>query len=200
MMMNHSTNALFFDNVEIPADSLIGQEGKGFSYILDGMNAERILVASDSLGDGRWFIEKAVAYSSQRVIFGRPIGANQGVQFPIAKAHMAIEAADLMRIKAAKLFDAGEPCGPEANMAKYSGRGGGVGRGQCLHRRPRRLRLCRGVRRRAQVPRGAPLQDGAHQQQPGDGLRRRARPRHAALVLRGRGAGEAAEPGGDRCP
>src|SRR6188474_902849 len=119
MMMNHSTNALFFDNVEIPADSLIGQEGKGFSYILDGMNAERILVASDSLGDGRWFIEKAVAYSSQRVIFGRPIGANQGVQFPIAKAHMAIEAADLMRIKAAKLFDAGEPCGPEANMAKY---------------------------------------------------------------------------------
>ena len=119
MMMNHSTNALFFDNVEIPADSLIGQEGKGFSYILDGMNAERILVASDSLGDARWFIEKAVAYSSQRVIFGKPIGANQGVQFPIAKAHMAIEAADLMRTKAARMFDAGIPCGPEANMAKY---------------------------------------------------------------------------------
>jgi acyl-CoA dehydrogenase len=119
MMMNHSTNALFFDNMEIPADSLIGQEGKGFSYILDGMNAERILVASDSLGDARWFIEKAVAYSSQRVIFGKPIGANQGVQFPIARAYMAIEAADLMRTKAAKLFDAGLPCGPEANMAKY---------------------------------------------------------------------------------
>jgi acyl-CoA dehydrogenase len=119
MMMNHSTNALFFDNLEIPADSLIGQEGHGFSYILDGMNAERILVASDSLGDARWFIEKAVAYSSQRVIFGKPIGANQGVQFPIAKAHMAIEAADLMRTKAAKLFDADIPCGPEANMAKY---------------------------------------------------------------------------------
>jgi acyl-CoA dehydrogenase len=119
MMMNHSTNALFFDNMEIPADSLVGQEGKGFSYILDGMNAERILVASDSLGDARWFIEKAVAYSSQRVIFGKPIGANQGVQFPIAKAHMAIEAADLMRTKAAKMFDAGIPCGPEANMAKY---------------------------------------------------------------------------------
>ena len=118
-MMNHSTNALFFDNMEIPADSLIGQEGKGFSYILDGMNAERILVASDSLGDARWFIEKAVAYSTQRVIFGKPIGANQGVQFPIAKAHMAIEAADLMRTKAAKMFDAGIPCGPEANMAKY---------------------------------------------------------------------------------
>jgi acyl-CoA dehydrogenase len=119
MMMNHSTNALFFDHAEIPAESLIGQEGKGFSYILDGMNAERILVASDSLGDGRWFIEKAVAYASQRVIFGKPIGANQGVQFPIAQAHMAIEAADLMRTKAAKLFDAGQPCGPEANMAKY---------------------------------------------------------------------------------
>ena len=119
MMMNHSTNALFFDDMEIPATSLIGEEGKGFSYILSGMNAERILVASDSLGDGRWFIEKAVAYSSQRVIFGRPIGANQGVQFPIAKAHMAIEAADLMRTKAAKMFDAGIPCGPEANMAKY---------------------------------------------------------------------------------
>jgi acyl-CoA dehydrogenase len=119
MMMNHSTNALFFDNVEVPAESLIGQEGKGFAYILDGMNAERILVASDSLGDSRWFIEKAVAYASQRVIFGKPIGANQGVQFPIAKAHMSVEAADLMRTKAAKLFDTGQPCGPEANMAKY---------------------------------------------------------------------------------
>jgi acyl-CoA dehydrogenase len=119
MMMNHSTNALFFDNVEIPAESLVGEEGRGFAYILDGMNAERILVASDSLGDGRWFIEKAVAYASHRVIFGKPIGANQGVQFPIAKAHMAVEAADLMRTKSAKLFDAGLPCGAEANMAKY---------------------------------------------------------------------------------
>jgi acyl-CoA dehydrogenase len=121
MMMNHSTNALFFDNMEIPAESLIGEEGKGFSYILDGMNAERILVASDSLGDGRWFIDKAVAYSNHRVIFGRPIGANQGVQFAIAKAHIAIEAAQLMRDKAAALFDAGQPCGGEANMAKYLG-------------------------------------------------------------------------------
>jgi acyl-CoA dehydrogenase len=119
MMMNHSTNALFFDNMEIPAEGLIGEEGKGFSYILDGMNAERILVAADSVGDGRWFIEKAVAYSSQRVVFGKPIGSNQGVQFPIAKAHMAVEAADLMRTKAARLFDGGLPCGPEANMAKY---------------------------------------------------------------------------------
>jgi acyl-CoA dehydrogenase len=119
MMMNHSTNALFFDDVEIPAESLIGEEGRGFAYILDGMNAERILVASESIGDGRWFVERAVAYSSQRVVFGRPIGANQGVQFPIARAHMAVQAAALMRDKAAALFDAGEPCGAEANMAKY---------------------------------------------------------------------------------
>ena len=119
MMMNHSTNALFFDNVEIPVASLIGEEGRGFTYILDGMNAERILVGSESVGDGRWFVDKAVAYSSQRVIFGRPIGANQGVQFPIAKAHTAVGAAALMRDKAAALFDAGEPCGAEANMTKY---------------------------------------------------------------------------------
>jgi acyl-CoA dehydrogenase len=119
MMMNHSTNALFFDHMEIPADSLIGEEGRGFAYILDGMNAERILVASDSIGDSRRFVERAVAYSNQRVVFGRPIGANQGVQFPIARAHMAVEAAELMRNKAAALYDAGERCGPEANMAKY---------------------------------------------------------------------------------
>jgi acyl-CoA dehydrogenase len=119
MMMNHSTNALFFDDVEIPTDTLIGEEGRGFAYILDGMNAERILVGSESIGDGRWFVEKAVIYSGQRVIFGKAIGANQGVQFPIAKAHTAVEAAALMRDKAAALFDAGQPCGPEANMAKY---------------------------------------------------------------------------------
>jgi len=118
MMMNHSTNALFFDDMEIPADSLVGEEGKGFQYILSGMNAERILVASESIGDGRWFTDKAVAYSSQRVIFGKPIGANQGVQLPIARAYANVEAAALMRDKAAALFDAGEPCGGEANMAK----------------------------------------------------------------------------------
>ena len=118
-MLNHSTNVLFFDDVEIPADSLVGVEGKGFSHILDGMNAERVLVASQSVGDGRWFVEKASQYANDRVIFGKPIGTNQGVQFPIAKAHMAVEAADLMRLKAAAMFDAGEPCGPEANMAKY---------------------------------------------------------------------------------
>jgi len=121
MMLNHSTNVVYFDNVHIPADSLIGEEGKGFTYILDGMNAERILVASESIGDGHWFIDKAVQYSKDRVIFDKPIGANQGVQFPIAKAHMAVEAAALMRLKAAAMFEAGIPCGAEANMAKYLG-------------------------------------------------------------------------------
>jgi len=117
MMMNHSTNALFFDNVEIPADSLIGEEGKGFHYILDGMNAERILIAAECIGDGHWFIERARTYASQRVVFGKPIGANQGIQFPIARAYAAVQAADLMRYQAAWLFEQGLPCGPEANMA-----------------------------------------------------------------------------------
>jgi alkylation response protein AidB-like acyl-CoA dehydrogenase len=119
MMMNHSTNALFFDDMEIDADSLVGEEGKGFSYILSGMNAERVLVASESIGDGRWFTDKAVAYSGARTVFGKPIGANQGVQFPIARAHMNVQAAALMRDKAAALFEAQLPCGAEANMAKF---------------------------------------------------------------------------------
>jgi len=118
-MINHATNQLFFDNLEVPAENLNGTEGEGFRYILDGMNAERILIASESVGDGRWFIERAVRYANQRVVFDRPIGQNQGVQLPLANAHMAVEAADLMRLKAAALFDAGQPCGAEANMAKY---------------------------------------------------------------------------------
>ncbi len=117
-MLNHETNEVFFNNVEIPADALIGQEGQGFRYILDGMNAERILIAAECIGDGRWFIERASSYARQREVFGRPIGQNQGVQFPIAQAHAAIEAADLMRYKAAWLFDQHEPCGAEANMSK----------------------------------------------------------------------------------
>jgi acyl-CoA dehydrogenase len=118
-LMNHATTEIFLDGVEVPADGLVGEEGKGFRYILDGMNAERILIAAECIGDGRWFVEKAVAYAGEREVFGRPIGANQGVQLPIAKAHVAVEAADLMRWKAASLFDAGEPCGAEANMAKH---------------------------------------------------------------------------------
>ncbi len=117
-MVNHETNEVFFDNVEVPAENLVGEEGKGFSYILDGMNAERILIAAECIGDGYWFIEKARNYASERIVFDRPIGENQGVQFPIAQAYANVRAADLMRYEAAHLFDAGQPCGAEANMAK----------------------------------------------------------------------------------
>jgi len=117
-LMNHATTEIFLDGVEVPADALVGDEGKGFRYILDGMNAERILIAAECIGDGRWFVGKAASYASERVVFGKPIGANQGVQFPIAQAHAAIEAADLMRYKAAWLFEQGAPCGAEANTAK----------------------------------------------------------------------------------
>ncbi len=117
-MVNHETNEVFFDNVHIPADSLIGEEGRGFRYVLDGMNAERILIAAECIGDGRWFVRRAAQYGSERVVFDRPIGQNQGVQFPIAKAHVHVEAADLMRWRACDLFDEGEACGAEANMAK----------------------------------------------------------------------------------
>ena len=117
-MMNHATTELFFDDLEVPVDALVGEEGKGFRYLIDGLNAERILIAAECVGDGRWFIERATKYANDRVVFGRPIGQNQGVQFPIARAHVNVEAADLMRIRAAELFDRGEPCGAEANMAK----------------------------------------------------------------------------------
>jgi acyl-CoA dehydrogenase len=118
-MVNHETNVAFFEDLEIPAENLIGEEGKGFRYILDGLNAERALIAAECIGDGRWFVEKARRYASERIVFDRPIGQNQGVQFPIAQAHIEIEAADLMRWKACELFDRHEPCGAEANMAKY---------------------------------------------------------------------------------
>jgi acyl-CoA dehydrogenase len=117
-MMNHSTTEVFFDNVEIPAENLIGEEGKGFRYVLSGMNAERILIAAECVGDAKWFIEKASAYGKERVVFGRPISQNQGVQFPIAKAYAQMRAAELMVHQAAGLFEAGEDCGAEANMAK----------------------------------------------------------------------------------
>lgn len=117
-MVNHETNELFFENLEIPAENLIGEEGKGFKYILDGLNAERALIAAECIGDGYWFIDKVMRYAKERIVFGRPIGQNQGVQFPIAKAYVNVEAASLMRYKACELFDAGKPCGAEANMAK----------------------------------------------------------------------------------
>jgi acyl-CoA dehydrogenase len=117
-MINYDTNQLFFRDVRVPVENLIGEEGKGFRYILDGMNVERILVASESIGDGRWFVSKASKYAAERIVFGRPIGANQSVQFPIAHAYASVEAASMIRFKAASLFDAGERCGAEANMAK----------------------------------------------------------------------------------
>ena len=117
-MMNHATTELFFDDLEVPVRALVGEEGKGFTYLLDGLNAERILIAAECIGDGRWFVERATRYAKERVVFNRPIGKNQGVQFPIARAHVNVEAADLMRVTAAELFDRGAPCGSEANMAK----------------------------------------------------------------------------------
>jgi acyl-CoA dehydrogenase len=117
-MVNHETNELFFENLEIPAENLIGEQGKGFKYILDGLNAERTLIAAECIGDGYWFIDKMTKYVSERVVFDRPIGQNQGVQFPIAKAYVNLEAANLMRFKACELFDAHQPCGAQANMAK----------------------------------------------------------------------------------
>jgi len=117
-MVNHETNEVFFDKLEVPAENLIGEEGQGFRYILDGLNAERTLIAAECIGDGYWFVDRARRYASDRVVFGRPIGQNQGVQFPIAEAYVEIEAANLMRFHAAALFDAGKPCGAEANMAK----------------------------------------------------------------------------------
>jgi acyl-CoA dehydrogenase len=117
-MVNHETNTVFFDDLEVPAENLIGAEGRGFKTILEGLNAERVLIAAECIGDGRWFVEKASRYAGERVVFDRPIGQNQGIQFPIAKAHIDVEAADLMRFKAAALHDAGLPYGAEANMAK----------------------------------------------------------------------------------
>ena len=117
-MMNHATTEVFFDNLAVPVSSRVGEEGRGFRYLIDGLNAERILIAAECVGDGRWFLERATAYANERVVFNRPIGQNQGIQFPIARAHVNVEAADLMRVRAAQLFDGGKPCGAEANMAK----------------------------------------------------------------------------------
>ncbi len=118
-MVNHETNEVFFDNLEIPVENLIGEEGKGFKYILDGLNAERVLIAAECIGDAYWFIDRATRYANERVVFGRPIGQNQGVQFPIADSHIETEAANLLRFRACELFDANQACGAEANMAKY---------------------------------------------------------------------------------
>ena len=118
-MVNHETNEVFFDNLEVPASQLIGEEGKGFKYILDGLNAERVLIAAECIGDAYWFVDRATRYANERIVFDRPIGKNQGVQFPIAESYIETEAASLMRFRACELYDAQQPCGAEANMAKY---------------------------------------------------------------------------------
>ncbi|HMC29889.1 MAG TPA: acyl-CoA dehydrogenase family protein [Candidatus Angelobacter sp.] len=117
-MMNHATTEVFFDDVEVPVENLVGEEGQGFRYLLDGLNAERVLIAAECIGDGRWFLERSCRYAKERVVFGRPIGQNQGIQFPLARAYANVEAASLMVTQAAALFDAHQPCGPQANMAK----------------------------------------------------------------------------------
>ena len=182
-MVNHQTNEVFFDNLKVPAENLIGEEDHGFRYILDGMNAERILVSGESLGDARYFIDRASTYSKERVVFGRPIGQNQAIQFPIARAYAEWKAADLVTRAAAALFDAGRPCGEEANTAKLLGLGGGVACGRSLHADLRRL--CGGarIRHRAQMARMPAGADRADLDQPHPGLYRPARARHAALVL-----------------
>ena len=182
-MVNHETNELFFENLEIPAENLIGEEGKGFKYILDGLNAERTLIAAECIGDGCWFIDRVTKYASERVVFGRPIGQNQGVQFPIAEAYIEVEAANLMRFRACELFDAHEPCGAEANMAKYlAAKASWEAANACMQFHGG-FGFAARVRRRAQVPRDAAVPGRADLDQPDPELRRRARARLAALVL-----------------
>ncbi len=134
--MNHATTEVFFDNLEVPAENLIGEEGRGFRYLIDSLNAERILIAAECVGDGRWFVERSCSYAKERVVFNRPIGQNQGIQFPLARAHVNVESADLMRMKAAEIFDSGRPCGAGAAQkpsALWS----------IFHRRPGRNRRMR---------------------------------------------------------
>ena len=187
VMLNHHTTQIFFDNVEVPAENLIGEEGRGFRYIIDSWNAERILIAAECVGDGYWFIDRAVEYANKREVFGRPIGANQGVQFPIAQAYANIEAADMVRYAAAgkvrprRVVRQGSQHGQVAHLPGF------VGGGQRLHDHLRRLRLRRRVRCRAQVPRDPPVHDRSGQQQPSPRLPRPEHPRSAPLVLALRG-------------
>jgi alkylation response protein AidB-like acyl-CoA dehydrogenase len=164
-MVNHETNELFFDNLEIPAENLIGPEGKGFKYILDGLNAERTLIAAECIGDGYWFIDRARKYASERVVFGRPIGQNQGVQFPIADAYIEVEAANLMRWKACELLTPTSPAAPRPTWPS-TWRPRRAGRRPTSACRPRRLRLRLRIRRRAQVPRDPAVPGGADLDQP----------------------------------
>jgi alkylation response protein AidB-like acyl-CoA dehydrogenase len=182
-MINHHATEVFFDGVRVPAANLIGEEGKGFSYILDGMNAERILVSAEAIGDGRWFTKTAVAYSTERIVFDRPIGKNQAVQFPIARAYAEIEAADLLLRRAAALFEAGPAMRQRRQHREIAGVRRIVARRGSVPAMPRRIRLRSRVRRRAQVARDPPVPDRADLDQHGALLRRRAHPGHAPFVL-----------------
>ena len=184
MINHHTTSALFFDGVEVPAENLVGQEGLGFRYIIDGWNAERILVAAEAIGDGRWFTERAAKYASERIVFGRPIGSNQGIQFPIAQAYARIEAADLVRYQAATKFDRNEKCGAEANMAKLlASEAAWEAANACLTTHGG-YGFARGVRCRAQVPRDAASHCRSGQQQFSVGLSWPACFGNAEIVLR----------------
>ena len=182
VMFNHHTNALFFDDLEVPAENLIGEEGMGFRYIIDSWNVERILIASEAIGDGDWFVEKASAYAAGREVFGRPIGANQGVQFPIAQAYAHVRAADLMRSDAAGKYDRGERCGAEANMAKLLASEASWEAANVCMNTYGGYAFAR-LRHRAQVPRDAPADVRARHEQLGAGVPRPERPGHAAVVL-----------------
>ena len=183
-MMNHNSCEVFFDNMVVPAENLVGEEGKGFRYILDGMNAERLLIAAECIGDAKWFIRKATDYAKDRQVFGRPIGQNQGIQFPIARAYAQMRAAELMVHQGCAMFEAGLTPRRAGQHRQDAGRRRRLGRRRGLHADPWRLRLRRGIRRRAQVPRDAALSGGADHHQPHPVLHRRARPRHAAVLLR----------------
>ncbi len=181
-MMNHNSCEVFFDNMEVPAENLVGEEGKGFRYILSGMNAERLLIAAECVGDAKWFIAKASAYARERQVFGRPIGQNQGIQFPIAKAYANMRAAELMVQEGLRLYEAGANPGRRPTWPRCSPPTPRSRRPMPASR-PSGLRLCRGIRRRAQVPRDPALPGRADLDEPDPVLHRRARARHAALLL-----------------
>ena len=183
-MMNHNSTEIFFDNMIVPAENLVGEEGRGFRYILDGMNAERLLISAECIGDARWFLKKATDYARDRQVFGRPIGQNQGIQFPLARAYAQMRAAELMIREGCAKFEAGLTPGEEANMAKLLGADAVLGRGRGVPADAWRLRLRRGIRRGAQVSRDAALSGGADQHQPDPVLHRRARAGSAAELLR----------------
>ena len=185
-MINHNTTEVFFDNFRIPAENLIGDEGRGFRYILDGMNAERILVASEAVGDGRWFVRKATQYAKDRVVFGAPIGRNQAVQFPIARAWAELEAADMICRRAAALFDAGTGMRRGCEHRQAAGERGVLEGGGDGDADIRRVLLCAGIRDRTEMARDADLSDRADLDEPDPGVCRPARAGHAAVVLMAR--------------